>query len=540
MIGVSLRTKWFYEPGSAPVPLDTLFGYLKNKNVQSVELRSVRPSHESEQVKNACDLLWANGFNVTVHSRVNSLESCISDIFDNLESTLLNLKQEFLIITIHPIDDDNALMLTMLSEHITNNGYKAKIALENNRLLPNGDEGDSTALVADAVMRAGKENVGICFDMGHLAYFVKKNCDDDSDYKINPEFLKRVIHTHIHGTSGLTTHYPMSDEDVRTSSFMNALSHGYLGVYNIELDFPRIQKLWEPLPALECAINYLTKNLSHCARLYDDIRENFDSRLLECLDKIKESSDGTKVGVLNASTYLFNTNNFLWCIDPAFRNAYTLAKTPNDIAKILGDFKLFIISHAHSDHFEKQTIKRLCQTDATWLTPDFILDDAISLGIKKENIVSISAGQSVRIGNIEITAFDGAHFRPITGKGLKEYGYSIKTCDDLTLNFPVDVRDYQKERPEFVPKANYCFAHLWLNDNSADPVKFTPYLEPFARYSLKFSDENIFIAHLYENGRDDSHMWRIEHAKLASDTVQKLSPQTSVQILTHGKVVKLV
>jgi len=537
MVGVSLRTTWFYKPHSAPIPLREIFDYLKSKNVKSIELRSVRPGHDADLVKNAADTVWDSGFNLTVHARVNSLESCVSDVFDNLKSTIENIRQENLVITIHPIDGDNTKMLKMLSDHITENGYPVKIALENNRLLPNGEQGDSTALVAKAVMEAERDNIGICFDMGHLAYFVKKNLEDDPEYTVNKEFLKRVIHTHIHGMNGLTTHYPPSDDDTRISSFMNALAHGYFGVYNIELDFPRIEKLWEPISALDTAIDYVEKNLSQCARLYDRIREDFDNQLIDCVNQVKAPCTGTRLGVLNSSTYLFNTNGFLWCMDPAFKNADHLAKTPKKIGKILEDFKLFIISHAHSDHLEPKTVKRLVNLDALWIIPDFLEEKAEELGIKKEKTVLAKVGEPIQIEDLTIIPFDGAHFRS-SGAGLKEFGYFVKTADGPSLAFPVDVRNHSIPRPDFVSEADYCFAHLWLGDNT-DLEKCKDHLEPFSRYMLNFSRKNILIGHLYENGRADKYMWRAHHAELASKTISKLSCDTKVTILSHGNVSKL-
>ena len=107
MIGVSLRTKWFYEPESAPCPMSEMLSLLKELGVESVELRSVYPAHDEEKVKAAADLLWDNGFNITIHCRVYSEEGAVNDVFGNLVPTLRSLRQKNLTITIHPKVGDN-------------------------------------------------------------------------------------------------------------------------------------------------------------------------------------------------------------------------------------------------------------------------------------------------------------------------------------------------------------------------------------------------------------------------------------------------
>ena len=108
------------------------------------------------------------------------------------------LKQEQLVVTVHPIDGDNVKMITALSDHCLSEGYPVVIALENNRLLPGKKEGDCAALVLETVEAVNRENVGICFDFGHYAYYRKKLCPDSATQAPPTEFLKRVVHTHIH------------------------------------------------------------------------------------------------------------------------------------------------------------------------------------------------------------------------------------------------------------------------------------------------------------------------------------------------------
>ena len=541
MIGVSLRTQWFYEPESAPCPMSEMLSLLKELGVESVELRSVYPAHDEEKVKAAADLLWDNGFNITIHCRVYSEEGAVNDVFGKLVPTLRSLRQKNLTITIHPKVGDNVRILRDLSDHCTQNGYPVTIALENNRRLPDATEGDSCKLVLDAVTRADRKNVGICFDMGHLTYYVKKNLYDPESYLLDPDFLSRVVHTHIHGTDGLTTHFPLKESDTFVKKFMDALSYKYFGVYNLELDFPRIEKKnFEPIPSIIQSVNYIKENLRPCAKLYHCIRREFDTKLENALAEVfKTEENVTKMCLLNASSYVFNTSGYLWAIDPAFKNAYILANTPERIADYLRDIKLILITHAHSDHFEKKTVEALSKTDAMWLIPDFLKDNAIEYGIDPQRIITASPGAVVRVGNLMITPFEGAHFRPVTGKGMKEYSYFVAPDNAQTMAFPTDVRNYGIERPEFVPEADCCFAHLWLGDNNEKGDVCLEKSAEFADYMLKFSKKRIFIAHLYENGRKDRQMWRLEHARIGADAIEKKSPDTEVCVLTHGTVKRI-
>lgn len=516
--------------------MSEMFTLLKKLGVESVELRSVYPSHSEEAVKAAADLLWDNGFNVTIHCRVYSEEGAVSDVFGNLLPTLKSLRQKNLTITIHPIVGDNVKILCDLSDYCIQNSFPVTIALENNRLLPDKTEGDSCKLVADAVMAVNRPNVGICFDMGHLTYYVKKNLENPEGYVLDPEFLSRVVHTHIHGTNGLTTHFPLKESDTFVKKFMDALSYKYFGVYNLELDFPRIEKKnFEPIPSIIQSVEYIDENLCPCARLYRSIRREFDTKLECALEEVfKTEENTTKMCLLNASSYVFNTNGYLWAIDPAFKNAYHLAESPKNIQKYFKDVKLILITHAHSDHLEKKTVEALSKTDALWIIPDFLKEVAIEYGIDSQKIITASPGNVVRVGNLRITPFEGAHFRPITGKGMKEYSYFVAPDNGPTMAFPTDVRNYGLDRPEFIPEADCCFAHLWLGDNNEKTETCLEKATEFASYMLKFSKKRIFIAHLYENGRKDRSMWRIEHAEHAKATLQKLSPQTDTDILVHG------
>lgn len=79
------------------------------------------------------------------------------------------------------------------------------------------------------------------------------------------EFIKRTVHTHIHGLSQQrTTHFPMKpDESLPLETYIHSLQKtGYSGVYNLELDFQRfieeknmLQQVYETIDRLKRCIH---------------------------------------------------------------------------------------------------------------------------------------------------------------------------------------------------------------------------------------------------------------------------------------------
>ena len=68
-------------------------------------------------------------------------------------------------------------MLNTLSDYIYQNKYPIKIALENNRKMPDNSIGDSMAFVTEIVTQVNRKNIGICFDMGHYAWYTANHTD---------------------------------------------------------------------------------------------------------------------------------------------------------------------------------------------------------------------------------------------------------------------------------------------------------------------------------------------------------------------------
>ena len=538
MIGVSLPFKWLKGESDILGNVDEVLLELKNHNVKSVEIRTIRAHHSPIDALRVANLLWDHGFSITVHSYPTTLNGAVNEVFLPLEKLINNLRQEQLTVTVHPINDDNVAMLNALADYRDAHGYPVTIALENNRLLPDKTEGDATALIFDAVERANRENVGICFDMGHYMYYRKKNFPDDPIVLPSKDFFKRVVHTHIHAINGLTTHYPIGKFELPLDEMIYALYMHYYGVYNLELDFPRLSEEFDLLEALLDSVDCLEHAMPHAARLFDDIRTSFDSRLQNVLATF-EKTNGSYLGLIHSTSYIFNTNGYNWAMDIAFRNANALAKTPSRIASLFEKVRLMVISHDHRDHFEEITIKRLADNDMTWLVPDFLYERVLSLGVPSNRIIIARDGETVTIGPLHIRAFKSLHFRVDTGKGTEEYGYIVTSDNAPSMAFPGDIRDFSVDKLPILPKSDYCFAHIWLGDDNSFADDYGALPEIFSKFMLNFSNKNIILSHLYENGRRDSYMWRREHADIIKSVIHSLSPDTNVIIPEAGEIINL-
>ena len=537
MIGLSLSYKWLLgDHGTLESP-ETFLPQLWERGVRSIEIRTVPAGADADEVLRASEPLLKYGFNITVHAKVKTVENAVDEVLRPLSLLVEKMSQKELIVTVHPILGDNVAMLCTLSDCIVENGYPVRIALENERKMPDKTEGNSLSLVLEAVTRADRANVGICFDMGHFAWY-------NEEYSLFPnqlppkEFLLRVIHTHIHACEDGVTHHPLTVWRSPFSDYIEALSFGYFGVYNLEIEPERFADKFEKAEALLISVDTLRADLPVCAALYEDIKLNYDTRFQNAV-KILNEKDGCRMALIAPSSYIFSTGGYRWAMDVAFRNIGVLAKTPLRIKEYLGDIDLMVLTHGHEDHFEESTVRALADTDITWLVPEFMVDDVTALGVQKEKIVVATVGERYTVGPLCFKVLEGRHFRPVTGNGVQAVGYYVEADGMPSLAFPGDVRDYGTEGLEEMD-ADYCFAHLWLTDEACDPTEYIPKSDEFAEFMLLRSRRNIVIAHLYESGRKVDGMWQLHHAEIARSAIKKRSPETNVTVPAIGDIIELI
>lgn len=546
MIGMSLQYKNLINTDDPAMKPEVLFPKLWEHGVRSVELRGVPPTSSQNEALRVANALWDHGFQITVHSQPKSEKSAVDDIFAPLTKVLSNMRQRELVIVIHPVVGDNVAMLFALSDYIKENKYPVRIALENNRKMPDGTNGDSAALVLEAVSRVDRQNIGICFDMGHWAWYTANFTDTPN--KLPPkEFLSKAIHTHIHAytedaenvygpaTKG-ATHFPLDEWKEPISLYIDALGYRYLGVYNVELTPKRFTHKWSATEAYLISADTLKKHYPSRIEYLDELRLHYDGcfrRSLEVLDK-KEGCYGTLIA---PSSYLFSTNGYKWAMDVSFQTIYHLAETPSCVREYLGGIDCMLLTHAHADHMEESTIRALSDTNIDWVVPEFLVDNVLSFGVRPEKITAVRAGDEIRVGPLSIRVLEGKHFRPGTRSGIDAVGYLISADGAPTLAFPSDVRDYSVADGEELC-ADHCFAHVWLTDNALDPEMYIPKSREFAEYMLSKSRKSILLTHLNINRTEDKR-WTLHHARVASDAILERSPETVVRVPRYGEIIDL-
>lgn len=537
MVGVSLPFDWLLTGEGLPESREAVLLALKTEGVRSIELRTVRDHHTATDVKRVAQLLWDYGFYISLHGVVKTEENAVSELFYPLEELLKDLRQPSVNITVHPIVGDNVKMLSAIADHIEKHNLPVTVALENNRLMPDKTAGDSAAYVLEVVKEVDRAQIGICWDMGHYMYWWQKNHGNEPVRLPDETFLKRVIHTHIHALSGLKTHFPLDSYTLPLKEFLDELGFEYFGLYNIELEYNRFKDIHPLIPSLVGSVRELKAKMPICANVYDEIRDHFDDWVMSARKVF--DADGVKFGLIHSSSYLFNFNGYRVGMDIAFRNARFLASTPKKCVDYLKNIHLMVISHSHRDHFEKSLVRMLADTEIRWVIPDFMYDMALECGISPEKIYIAKKGEPITAGNLTILPFEGRHFRPDTKRGVPEYGYYVTAEGMPSIAFPVDIRDFSLENLPNIPKADYCFANIWLGDGKGLDAFCEPMAQDFSEFMLKFSDKNIILTHLYENGRKDKDMWRKEHAEFVGSKISALSPKTNVFIPTCGQVIEL-
>ncbi len=512
---------------------DILLSKLKYFGVKSVELRAVRPENLPEKVFEAAELLWRNGLNITVHGDISNPENAVSDIFSPLSEVLKNLRQKELVITVHPELCDNVKVLTDVADYIRENNLPVRIALENNRLLPDGTFGDSVAFVTETVKKINRYEIGVCFDMGHFCWYSSKT----PSASLPDDFTKRIIHTHIHALHNGTTHFPLGDNELPLKEYIKAFSFEYYGVYNIELEHARFEKLYEPLAAFEISTAALRSALPGYAFVYDDIRENFSQRLADCF-KIYENGSKENFALIQSTSYLFKSRSVNWAVDIALRNAALLSDCTEIFKGKMRNVDIMLITHAHADHFEYQTVSLLKDLNLKWVIPYFLYETAVLYGINPENIIVSKPGEEISFGDLKILPFESDHYRPNIRNGVQELGYYVTGEGMPDILIPGDIRNYTPKIADGIGNVDILFAHIWLGDDNTRTEACIEKARLAAEYYCNFKPKNIVFTHLYEAGRTDEQMWRNEHALAVSkyiseidDTVKCLLPCSGSYIL---------
>ena len=89
MIGISLRFRWLLGTKSAHYPEpQELLPLLYDAGVRSIELRPLAPNDDPDEVLGLVNSLWDQGFLVTVHGSVDTVENAVEEVFYPLRGVL--------------------------------------------------------------------------------------------------------------------------------------------------------------------------------------------------------------------------------------------------------------------------------------------------------------------------------------------------------------------------------------------------------------------------------------------------------------------
>lgn len=239
--------------------------YLKECGIQSVEIRKLIRYADVKEYKDAIQLIWDLGMEITIHGDVTGdlPYSNFLEVYPSLEYIFTNFDkyQKKLVMPIHAyqtnagenstedLSKQTVEELGRWVDLIEQEGIPLYLALENNRAKDQTvDPGNSVNGVIKMVDEINSHYLGICWDMGH--YY--SNLLKESNLKELPNrtidhlpprsFLEKVYHTHIHGLNhDGKTHFPLTSlESLPLENYITALKKkGYNNVYNLELTFSR-------------------------------------------------------------------------------------------------------------------------------------------------------------------------------------------------------------------------------------------------------------------------------------------------------------
>jgi len=237
---------------------EALLKSLAEAGVNTVELRAVSSGHEPEQVMTAAQRCHAAGLGITIHGSLRENEEAETFYTPYLSLFSSGLQEEYNI-TLHSLAVREATekALTELCRMADEKEYPVHFTLENNRRKGEIKCGDNTAEIGDIVRTMALPRLSACWDFGHFYYNLHHFTDDTT--VLPPEvFLCHAGHTHIHGIMHDRTHFPLDRADIPLEKYCRALlTHGYTGIFSLELDFPRFFGEIDLREALDNSISVL-------------------------------------------------------------------------------------------------------------------------------------------------------------------------------------------------------------------------------------------------------------------------------------------
>ena len=147
----------------------------------------------------------------------------------------------------------------------------------------------------------------------------------------------------------------------------------------------------------------------------------------EILNKVASSSSG--------NCYIYNKDLMVDCGVPFSK-----------IKPYYKDIKLVLLTHIHSDHFNKSTIKTLSEMRPTlkFVCCEWLVEPLLECNVPKRNIIILGLGRTFNFGKYLITPFYAKHDVDNCGYKIIIYktGYKIFHATDINSLTNIEAKDY--------------------------------------------------------------------------------------------------
>lgn len=232
--------------------VDAALAKFKRIGIESIELKFTEQVNLFQLFK-AIRKLVDNGFHVTFHApgRFRFPED-LTPHLENMAAISQFMNDECHITPLwvaHPLNSKTqprAEIFAQTVDYISQildfmAEIPARIALE---ILRNRAEsgkihvGDSYQEIMNLISKFDNQNLGICWDFGHAIAMYQRRLQDQFP---PPEFLKKVIHCHVHDCQEEKTHIPLGMGAVPIEQNIELLrQNDYDGILNLELVSHRV------------------------------------------------------------------------------------------------------------------------------------------------------------------------------------------------------------------------------------------------------------------------------------------------------------
>jgi L-ascorbate metabolism protein UlaG (beta-lactamase superfamily) len=174
--------------------------------------------------------------------------------------------------------------------------------------------------------------------------------------------------------------------------------------------------------------------------------------------------------LLYSANYLFRTAGIRWALDPLTLSRRVPSAPEMDVSPLQA-LNYIVLSHRHHDHFDPPLLEKLACFPARWVMPPFMVETVTALGVPPGKIIPLPPDESLRLGGISLTAFEGLHWEespeaPSGRRGVHAAGYLVEFNDRRWL-FPGDVRTYDPNSLPIKDALHGLVAHVWLGRGQA-------------------------------------------------------------------------